>query len=697
MNSYAPASTTQEDTLKELATETPDLTALGSRFDEVVNQRDSNVFARAKLNYETRRCVWPGQTTDGRKWPADKSKTVFPWPGASDARVNVADQFINEDVAKLMLVWRRMKITVAGTESSDEQFATRLTQVLRWMKFTQMREARREMRLLANYMLERGSALLGVTWERVSQLGYQTITMEELANVPAAQGSGLTLGMMVQDPTMEEAAVELAQTFLPDLDKPRLRRILKELRETGTAEFPKPYVAKNRPVLTALLPNEDVFIPPEATEIQTASEIFRREVLTETQLRERVVGLGWDEKWVNEVIESQRGNMTLDGRTTGRLRGEAMTIRLRTSNLFEIIHAYTRRADGDGVPGVFYTVFHRGIQDSYGWHGLLNYEHGEYPFIWFELETKSRVLDDSRGYGERMATHQAAIKVQWDSRTDRTELATLPPLFHPPGLPPAAWGAGVKIGTNRREQYGFAEIPRYDPGSKEMEATIWDFVRRNFGRVVDPAQQAEALAVQQELVEGWMAGIQEADTQLLKLMQQFLPEEFYFRVVGDAKARSIRAKRDEIQGVFDISVSYSVSDLLPEIVQGKLKLVQEMLAWDTTGSIDRNAILQYAFDLLDPNLGERVLRPQEAAAQAEVDDEDGVFAKIFAGVPVDVRPGQAYDLRLQRLQQIMQQNPVAMARAQQDEAFRANVEKRIKQLSFQIEQRKNAQIGRLGA
>ena len=72
-------------------------------FDYTLNERDSSIFTRAKLNYDARHCIWPGQSSDGRKWYARQGEDqVFPWPGASDARVPLTDLYIRKHVALLM-------------------------------------------------------------------------------------------------------------------------------------------------------------------------------------------------------------------------------------------------------------------------------------------------------------------------------------------------------------------------------------------------------------------------------------------------------------------------------------------------------------------------------------------------------------------------------------------------------------------
>jgi hypothetical protein len=54
-------------------------------------------------------------------------------------------------------------------------------------------------------------------------------------------------------------------------------------------------------------------------------------------------------------------------------------------------------------------------------------------------------------------------------------------------------------------------------------------------------------------------------------------------------------------------------------------------------------------------------------------------------------------MRLQVLQQILESSPSAQQRYQQDEEFKSRVDKRMQQLQFQLQQKQNAVIGRLGA
>lgn len=689
--------------LKESTDQAKDLAQLKADYLWAVQQRDSNIFSRQRLNFETRNCVWKGQSADGKKHRKNYGVDVFPWEGAADSRVQLVDKYINEDVALLMVLWSRMRTIVFGVESNDAQFATRMTNFLRWMKYTQMEEAFDEAELLANYILENGSAVLGVFWCQQTQLGYEEIDLETVRTFAMEMGrrdpeSDLAnLPALIMDPEQIDRALAVAETFYPDLPRDRLRKVVNDLRATGAARFPRRYQVKSRPEFVAFCPNYDFFIPPEATDLQKASALWRRELLTESALRERVLSNQWNEAWVEQMIETQRGRITVE--TDAKLYNRRANYlgALDAAKLFEVIHAYRRLSDAEGVPGIYYTCFSPGILDQSAYHDLLNYDHGQYPCIHFQREKRSRWIDDSRGYGEIASTWQQQIKVEWDSRIDRASIATLPPFYHPPGLAPAAWGPGVKVPTMRRDDYGFADVPQRDLGSQEVEESVRKFADEYFGRPVDEQNAVAAQIMKQHLANAWMNGWKRADSQMLQLCQQFMPDEFYYRVVGSMKGRTIRATREEIQGKFDLGINYNVQDLDPEYVKSKLELIERALQMDVNGIVDRNEALAFVFDMVDPNSGERLLKPAEAAAQQEIEDEQTVFVKLLNAIPVDIKPGQAYQLRLDVLKNLFNQNAQAQERYQQDPQVKQAFENRVKQLTQQLVQRENAITGRLGA
>ena len=717
--------TLRKDKLEEFAGP-PELGELLEEYRRCLDRRGT-FDRRQKLNRDARFQYWEGQSDDGRKWtPKGNDTEVRPWKGASDSRPHLVDTFVREDVAKLTMVRGRAKILVSGTEANDAEFGTRLTQLLRW-RHTQMTERRRETRLAANWLLERGLVVIGCWWNKQTALGYEELDMETVQTRAQMAGKFLQSGNlpegfdeetllkpilfpeMILDPERIDEAAAFFQEYYKDVKAADARKAITDLRTQGHARFPRPYVRVDRPCIGARAFGEEVFLPEEATSIETARALYEAELLREATLRERVISHGWDKAWVDEVIETQRGALTSNLNRAAQSRWTARTSGLTTidtSKLFEIIHAYRRLADEAGVIGIYYTCFHAGMtgkksrrrrEFAYGYHGLLNYDHGELPYTLFSLEDRSRVIDDSRGYGERINTHQSVVKGVWDQNIDAASISTVRPYFYPPDSPPEQWGPGVGIGTRQPDRYGFFPGLEYNPLSEKVEQMVTRGADRYMGRPLPEGSNAlEAQAMQQEMADNWMAGWARVDTQQLKLEQQFAPDVIYYRVVGDEQAHPLHATRDEIQGQFDVSISYNTSMMNVEYVKMVFDFVSQAMQWGS-GRIDVDKLTEFGFDLMDPNLAGRVLKPAQEAAAEEQDDERNVLNSLLNGVGVDVRPGQAYELRLNWLTQELQRNKRLEKAYSEDESVKEAIEQRLQQLRHQVEQRTtNPQAGRLG-
>ena len=88
--------------------------------------------------------------------------------------------------------------------------------------------------------------------------------------------------------------------------------------------------------------------------------------------------------------------------------------------------------------------------------------------------------------------------------------------------------------------------------------------------------------------------------------------------------------------------------------------------------------------------------PKETASQKAVEEERQTIAEIYAGVPPNVRPNDAHEMKLQVFQQWLQQ-PDVTQKVQQDPALQERIQNYLQQRQMQVTQKQNAQIGRLGA
>jgi hypothetical protein len=681
------------------------ITDMTNEFQEIV-RRGNESYDRMRLNWETRYNVWSGQSDDGRKWKSKLGRNPVPFDGASDSRPPLVDTYVNEDVDMLMTSLSSAQVSAFPTESNDAEQASLVTNLLRYQIHNQIKEFNDEAELAANYMLENGVAVVGVFWDVEEQATVADIDMESINQLAQSAENLSMFPEMILSEEREDEAIALGMLVLPDVKQSKMRKMIRELRSTGSTTYPVKMTVKNRPTVVSLRLGEDFFVPLDTTELQDARRCYYKEFVTKEALYDGIESKGYDRKWVEDVVDKTKGKtITMDRNAlSARSNSTRREVIFDAKEVYEIVHCYERKLDEDDVQGIYYTCFsphlpvnERG-KETFAFSELMNYDHCQYPFVLFRREWLSRRVDDTRGYGEIGFTWQKQIKNEWDARVDRNSLATMPPLHHPPGRPPTKWGPGTLVPRVRQDDYQYADVPAYNAGSKEIEVSVRETCDRYFGRVTGPENQPYAMMRQQHMVSKWLKNWQRVMEQVLALTQQFASEEFFFRVVGSSKAQMLSASRDDIQGQFDIQLNFAVANLDQQLMQRKLELLKVAVGeFDTQGVVDRAELMQVVFSFIDPVLGERLLMPTETAAQKEIDDEKNVFARLSAGVDEDVREGQSHEMRLQVLQQILESSPSAQQRYQQDEEFKSRVDKRMQQLQFQLQQKQNAVIGRLGA
>lgn len=109
-------------------------------------------------------------------------------------------------------------------------------------------------------------------------------------------------------------------------------------------------------MVVALKPYDDVLFPPETIDLQKARVIFRRQFMSEVELRSKVTDEGWDSAFVEKAVHTAGKSLGLNDVSRALSALTDSTIE-RRDNLVEIVWAYTRQLDSNGVPGIWYTIF----------------------------------------------------------------------------------------------------------------------------------------------------------------------------------------------------------------------------------------------------------------------------------------------------------------------------------------------------
>ena len=679
--------------------EGPNFGLLKKAFEDCV--RDNQPYIdQCRLNYETRYAIWNGQSADGKKHAREGSKTSpTPWDGASDLRVFLVDDIINKKVAMQLMAFKRSTLSAVPVESTDSNRAAQVSNFMRWLIQTQIPEIDREIELAANYLNEKGIAVMGQFWEKRREKILVNVKLADLQ----AQFPQIDINQLIND---EAAADDLKAIFSEQYGctKQKAASMLRELRKTGETSVPMEGPERSYPVMRAFNLDEQVFIPSFSTDMEIAAGIYRIEYFTAEKLRAMVETDGWDKEWVEAAIQTQRGRLITisPSEYLQPISRSFVYTQQRFTDRIGVVYAYQRLSDEDGVPGIYCTVFHPHLPPSsklegYAKHGLLGYAHGQYPFVLYRREHLSRKLHDSRGIPEPGKPWQDQIKAHKDSRIDAASLGILPPICYPQGRPPGRWGPGALISERRPNEYHYADRPIPDMNTENSENRLMASFKEYNGFASNEGDPNIDPIYNQFETDKFLSCLAKSFRQVWKLYKQYGKDEVMFRVMGVKDADASIFEKGDINEEFDFYLSWDVQSTdFKKMSEKWSAIIQGAQTLDREGVCDWGALFQAFVSSIDPNIAERIIRPAKTGQQQVVNDEHADLAQIFAGIPKDIKIGTPPQIGLQVIQQYLQQ-PDVQQRYAQDKAFKDRIDTRAKQYQFQMQQQQNAQTGRLGA
>ena len=682
------------------AADTPDVRELAAEYSRSLHDGESLDKVSDVDNIRFTR--WTGQTTDGRKHSESlpEGKEAFPWEGASDTRIPLADQIINDTVDVLTTSFSRATLKIGGTEIGDSQAAGVASNMMRWQRDTKLYHTlNREAELLAQYGQQYGWSALFVGWEQKSAVKGRKFTMQDAMAIAQQSEELASLPEMINDPESEDAVVEILQAQSPGLGKRKARKAVRELRDTGETIVPQAYLAVNQPAVVALKPWEEISLPPETVDLQSARVIFRRVFMTEVELRAKVVDEGWSEDWVEAAVktagrstEFHDFSMQLSDLTTDHVD--------RQDNLIEVVYAYSRQLDDNNIPGIYYTIFSPIAQtgengeDIHAKHELLDYIHCRYPFVEYRREKLKRRITESRGVPEICRTWQDEIKTQRDSIYDSTSFETLPPIMVNKRLGLAnKVGPAVQLPVMKAGDYEFMRPPARQPSTAfNLIEAVSRQADEYFGRANQGVPPVQTQIKQQRLVNNWLTVWTEAYQQMFQLSLQYLSPEEISRITGT----NIIPESDMYQ--FDFVLKFDVRELDTEFVNSKLSnIAQYVVPQDVSGVLDRNKLIGMITRAISPDIAEELVIDQAPASQKMYEDVKGQIGQMMLGNEATYTENDpAAQTKMQYAQEIVGRNPKAQAALEGDELFRQLFENYTKNLQMSLMQQQNAQIGRIG-
>jgi len=654
--------------------------------------------SRLTTSDDQRMCRWEGQSDDGKKHEEYLGHEPFPFEGASDVRNRLIDNTINQLVMLVMTAWQRANIRVNGIEMNDAEKSGAAQTLMHWIVNNRMRgELEREAEIWAQYAFQFGWSAMHIGWDRRVARRNDTITMSDIGQ--AAQQGNVMLQQVfesLQSKTVSDLSVLLISQSLLCEEK-EAKRIIKGLIEDGSAVYEQPYIQRNLPVVAALKPFDEIAFPPETVELQEARMIFKRTFMSEVQLKSIGLSEGWDDEFIDEAINTAGKSGYLHDSNLIPLINSVPNAVEKANNLIEVVYCYARQLDKSNKAAIYYTVFcPQTRNDLFGKHEILDYAHGEYPFVELRRERLRRPVVESRGIPEILFTEQEELKAQHDATRDRTAIEVMPPLMVTKRLANnQRIGPGQLLPVNSKDDYMWLPPPSGTPVTAfNLMDRIEQKVAVMFGLYHPNVVPTQTQTTQQFIVNTFFSAWSQVYRQMFCLsMQYMLPEEIE-RITG----MKLEFQNHDINQMFDFSIKFDVKELDTNFVIEKLKAINQfVLPMDTGGNIDRSKLIKATIDAISPESARDIFIDQKTATQKQYADVQNDLVKMMLGLEAQyVENDPQAGVKMQAMQDILSKNPKAQQAAKSDGVFQALLQNYQKNLQMSIMQQQNAQIGRTG-
>lgn len=684
------------DTATEITPEI--LGVLRSEYEHSIT--DDNFAGRVARADELRFALWDGQSEDGRKHEDDLGETPFPFEGAADVRIRLVDDLCRFVSGLFFLSFVRSSLGVEGSSTNAQELGA-VRKYLHQMVFVKLYSALvKELGLHANNIVTYGWGVLHFDWDRQKALRPRRITTEMLAAFPEFQDVADIPGALE---SKQDLLVELMRGHF-GLEKKEAKRIVRELIEDGSTEIAVEELVKDQPCVTALRPYRDIVFPTDTSDLQDARVIFRREWVSEAELRAIAEEDGWDEQWLEDVVDKTKGKSlnpeSLDVRTSDfDFWGDG-----EVADKYEVVYAY-HRAVKDGISGVYLTVFSPNLETEVDGSAhiatsrLMTDAENKYPFLSFTMEDVRRAVVESRGIPDIVKTWEYEIATQLNSVIDRSTFDTFPPYEVPlEYAEQLIMQPGAQLSVYNRGDVGFMDPPKREPTvAFELMDKVELRADRYFGRPSAAIPPDLTTMTQQVMIARWTAHAQEIIKRIWEQAQRYETDEQFARIVGVPGAR---ISRDMLTPA--VEIDFDVKSLNSELTLKTLETLATSIApLDTNGVIDRSEAVRLAIQYLDPALARRIALDNAGASQQIFNQvRDEVLQMSAGNQPQMQEEDPAAGAKLQALQTVVQQNPVygqRLAQPSQGDPFPELMAKYEQHLQFQVQQHQlNPQIGRLG-
>lgn len=675
---------------------TPDVKKLGALYEKAYNAM-GNLRNYTKDFANVRYCNWEGRSKDGRKYGSE-IKPAFPWNGASDLRVFAIDDVINKTVASLMRALWKARLIGIPRGSADYEKAQLIACFLE-SYFKGLPNVRREMKLALNWAITFGAVGFLVGWKTEKSIVRRAVSAKEIGEYSEillsflAEGDDEEGDFEVQNlPNYESALKEACELF--KFSKAKGKEFLENLKLFGVAEVDGAEVTKDEAFIKALSLGYDLIVPYDVDDIEDAPYVFLVERLTASEVVRRASTRGWNADFVAELLNSPDCRDEVKGNF---FKGTQKDISLQ-SKVFKVVTAYYSCVDKNNILTRRYCVFNPEIDGKFAESDILDLKPLRYPFIIYTAEDAERDILNSRGFAEIGEGWQREIKTQKDMRIDAASLAINPPKFFKAGMQITQFKPGAFIPMKSADMRTLEEFRTNAnlSASAEIEDSLSLQMVSHFGGIAGERENTDATAQRADLIQDFFVFAGKILKHLQWLCSQYAPQVINFYNAESSQVEPEQIERADFAENLDIVFSYDYNDENFDRFIQKFDIAARFVqAFDRNGDVKGLQFLRRLLTGLFPSDSRSFISNEEESTTREVLETQSDLAALYSNQPVNAPEKCNAELRLQIVGQWMQ-SPNTQARLQSDEEFAQSVQTYVDQLNFQLQQRQNAVIGRLG-
>jgi hypothetical protein len=632
-----------------------------------------------------RRAFWHGQNLTGDKRETDLGEDPAPFEKCSDQRVRWGDQIVQDQLRLFCAALLRAEIRAIPRGPGDEQKANRMTLFLRYLVSALGSEWWRQWLALMNYVLADAPAcgIMRVGWERRETLDMETLTVQDLAQMylrqvrqaATVQGAALTpkeegqttalfLEALTDREAGEDALAAMVGEWFPKLRPARCRRIVRQVRESGTADFPVPRTEYEGIRLAALRVGTDALLIEGMRDFQRTPYWFEPRWMSKAEIERCVTMEGWSRAFADDVLAHEK-EAAFEEYAGADRRGEMRTVAKEVhAGEYQVVVTWWVGVSEDGVPARYQTIWHKDSMRTAFGRRLLRDRHGRWGAHFFPREVLSDEALDTRSVAEMLAPAQAGAKRLLDVGIDNAEISGLPPV--------TSYGLGRKgeivmgalkhIDAPRYAEVKFMAGPQFPAAAVRLFEIMREERDAYWGRpggAVDPGQVRLAIEAN---VLWWKAQVLDVLRMMLADGMQYATDEMLARIV-DAQGNPALRSRAELAGQWDVELSIDTDALTLDVLEKKVALLAQVKQLDSGQTLDAAPLAGHVVRGLFPEIADEAVRSREASAQDEIRSEIENLKTIRANVlpPVDEEGRWDYAARLAWHEQQWQQAPQMFA------------------------------------